>query len=65
MKKTIAIKVCPECNSHIFYMDEIHHELYCNSCGLIIKAPPSMDFITTGFKTIYITLNLPETVEIK
>lgn len=33
------IKCCPECHSTKFKKDEIHAELYCRCCGLVISAP--------------------------
>lgn len=49
---TIKIAVCPECNSHHLYKDEIHLETYCYNCGLVVKAPFSTDFITPDLKII-------------
>lgn len=63
MKKKIPIKVCPECNSHLFKFDTHHRELYCSVCGLIIYAPYTTDYIRPDFKTIHIILNVPDTVK--
>lgn len=52
----IKIKVCPECNSNCFSSDEIHLEIYCSKCGLVLKAPFSADFITPELKKIKIKL---------
>lgn len=64
MKKQVKIKVCPECNSHLFNYDEYHLELYCKLCGLVLKAPSSTDFTTPVLKTIQITINVAEEVEV-
>lgn len=58
----IHIKVCPECNSHIFNYDTYKKEVYCKLCGLIINAPPSADFTTPDLKTITITINIHEII---
>lgn len=65
MKKKVAIKVCPECHSHLFKKDYRLHELYCRLCGLVLKAPYSVDFKTPDFKTLHLTINVPEEVEIE
>ncbi len=59
---TVDIKVCPECNSHLFTYDEKHKEVMCKLCGLIVKAPPSTAFITPDLKTIKITINIHEVI---
>ena len=64
MKKKVKINLCPNCDGHIFRYDEYHKEQYCYSCGLVINAPYTADFIRPDFKTIIITLHIPETVEI-
>ena len=62
--KKVPIKVCPECTGHIFYKDLRHYEVYCSVCGLVLKAPPSADFITPDFKTISMKINVTEDVEV-
>lgn len=62
MKKKVQFKVCPECHSHLFKFDYRLHELYCSLCGLVLKAPYSNDFKTPDFKTLFITITLPEEV---
>ena len=57
---TVNIKVCPECNSHIFRYDNYLKELYCFKCGTVLKAPPCTDFITPDLKQISIRINIHE-----
>ena len=60
----VPVKVCPECNSHLFKNDNTTNEMYCLLCGLTIHAPYSTDFIRPDLKTINIVINVHETVEI-
>lgn len=62
MKKKVPVKVCPDCNSHLFRYDDHTKELYCYPCGLVIHAPYTTDFIRPDFKTIEIVINIPDTV---
>lgn len=62
-KIKVPIKVCPECNSHLFKHEENIKEIYCKLCGLVLNAPYSPDFITPDFKLIHIVINVAEVVE--
>ena len=64
MKIHVPVKVCPECNSHLFKTDDSTKEMYCLLCGLTIHAPYSTDFIRPDLKTIDMIINISETVEI-
>jgi len=64
-KILVPVKVCPECNSHLFKTDDSTKEMYCLLCGLTIHAPYSTDFIRPDFKIVNIVLNITENVEIK
>lgn len=44
------IRKCIECNSTKFYKDYKLNETSCLSCGLVLYAPYTTDFITDGFK---------------
>lgn len=50
-------KICPECNSCELLFDDIHYETYCKKCGLVIISPPTTDFVTDGYKYLYIHSN--------
>lgn len=63
-KIKVPVKVCPECNSHLFKHDESKREMTCKLCGLVIHAPYNADFITPDLKIIHITISIPETVEV-
>lgn len=45
-----VIRRCIECDSTKFFHDYKLHETSCLSCGLVLYAPYSADFITDGFK---------------
>ena len=64
-KILVPVKVCPECNSHIFKEDVTTHDLYCSLCGLIVKGSYCADFVIPDFKIVNIVLNITENVEIK
>lgn len=51
-KKKQLKKVCPECEQTHFTFDELHDELYCYNCGLVIQAPPCAELVFPGFKFI-------------
>jgi transcription initiation factor TFIIIB Brf1 subunit/transcription initiation factor TFIIB len=45
-------KLCPECRNSRFEEDDIHDEIICRQCGLVLDAPPCYDFRPAGY--IYI-----------
>ena len=55
-QKIIKIKVCPECGSCKIKKDENTTEIFCSKCGLVIIAPPTMDYVTDGYKVMEIKL---------
>lgn len=60
MKKEIKLAVCPECLGDQFYFDEVHHELSCKGCGLVITAPVNADFNPSGFGHILVKCNFKD-----
>lgn len=56
-KNQYKFPACPECYNCNFKYDDLHHEVYCKCCGLVIIAPPSADFITDGYSYLHITTN--------
>ena len=52
--KLMIIKICPECHKRKFIKDDIHDEIYCKNCGLVIQAPYTYGVYYPGFPTIEI-----------
>ena len=42
------MNLCPECLCTRFEIDEIHDEIICSHCGLVVQSPPSADYSTPG-----------------
>ncbi len=57
IKKEYHFKICPECTSCNLVFDEIHQEVYCKKCGLVIISPPTTDFVTDGYSYLHIHTN--------
>ena len=39
------MKCCPECLCTRFEIDDIHDEIVCSQCGLIVESPPCIDYV--------------------
>ncbi len=54
IEKLVFIKKCPECHSRNIFSDDIHQEIYCGKCGLVIRAPYQHGIIFPDFPIIEI-----------
>jgi ribosomal protein S27E len=43
-----SIVCCPECHGTTFSEDHIHAEIYCQQCGLVLRAPPHAGLVFPG-----------------
>lgn len=49
IEKIIYFKICPECYSRHIKSDDIHKEIYCGKCGLVIQAPYQYGIVFPDF----------------